>query len=189
MDEGFGVHIRRMADGVGKLVSESLALARVELARDLKAMALDVVWIVLFLGIVGVGYVLLCASVALGISRWVGLGWAFLIVAGANLAIGAVGVALAARHLGSQKSHLLETTTEEVRETAREITHAREVPVATEASCRAAAASEKERAAQRKPAPAPVAAARPIAPVPTPARVITTTTMTTTTPPRREREV
>ena len=100
---GLAAALGRITDGVSRLVSEHLALARVELREDARAFAFAVARIAVFVPLVLVGYGFLCGALAVGLSTWMGIGWALLIVGALNAGVGGVGIALAAKSLQSRQ--------------------------------------------------------------------------------------
>lgn len=99
---GLGAAFARLGDGLGKVVSQHLALAQVELRDDARALALGVARLAFFLPLVIVGYGLLCTAVALAVSRWVGSAWGFALVGGVNALVGGIGAAISAKTLSRQ---------------------------------------------------------------------------------------
>ena len=91
-DRGIAALVGRMADSFGRLVSQHLTLARLELAEDAKAMGLDVARIVAFVPFVLVGYVFLCGALSVALAAWVGYAWALTAVGALNLVGGGLGI-------------------------------------------------------------------------------------------------
>lgn len=121
-EEGSVVHaIGQMADGLGRLFTESLHLAQVELKEDVKGIAKDAAKIALFGLVALLGYVLLCFAGAWGLAKLIGPGLGFLAVGGLHLIGGAVGAWLAIKSLSQKPEHLLEQTRGEVTETMQEL--------------------------------------------------------------------
>ncbi len=89
-DEGRSIAdlLGSIVDGMARLVSEHLALARLELASD----ARQVGRLVLFAVLVLVGYAFLCSAAALFLTRWLSLPAALLVVGTINVLAGAVGI-------------------------------------------------------------------------------------------------
>ena len=114
---GLAAALGRISDGLTRVVSEHLALARAELRDDGRALALDAVRILVFLPLVIVGYGLLCAGLAVALSAWIGLALSFAIVGGVNVLVGGVGAALAATKL--KQRPVLESTRVEVTRTTQ----------------------------------------------------------------------
>ena len=80
--------LQRLLDGLQTFIREHLALARVEMKQDLRAMGKDLAVGAAGVPALGAGYLLLMVALALLLSRWLP-GWAaFGIVAVVNLAAG-----------------------------------------------------------------------------------------------------
>jgi len=115
-DRGIARLVGDVAEGVSSLVSEHLALARMELAQDLKAFGADAARIAVFAPFIFVGYLLLCGALAAFIGRSLGLDAGLAIVGGANLLAGGAGVAVAASRM--RKRQLLDGSREEIAKSA-----------------------------------------------------------------------
>jgi uncharacterized membrane protein YqjE len=74
----------RMADSVGRLLSEHLALARIELAEDAQVIGRQIGKAVVFVPFVVVGYGFLCAGVVALLGPWMGFAAALGLVGGVN---------------------------------------------------------------------------------------------------------
>lgn len=107
----------RITDGFGRLVSEHLALARVELHEDARALAVDLVRIAVFVPLILVGYGLLNAALAWLLSPWLTIPGAFAAVGALNVAIGGFGAYRAADRLKGRQ--VLEGSREEVGRTTQ----------------------------------------------------------------------
>lgn len=112
--------VSRMADGMGKLVSQHLALAKLELTEDAKAVGGEVAKVAVFLPFVLVGYALLMVALSVVLARWLGLAGGFAVVGGLNLAGGAAAAGLAVARLRSRK--LLTGTVTELERTSERLT-------------------------------------------------------------------
>lgn len=81
-----------VADGVGRLVSEHIALARAELTQELDTWGKSLGRVAASLSLLFVGYAFLCAAlVAYLASQGMSTAAALLLVGAANLVVGAVG--------------------------------------------------------------------------------------------------
>jgi uncharacterized membrane protein YqjE len=100
---GIGAQVSRMVDGFSRLVVQHIALARMELAEDVKAMGIQVGTIAALAPFVLVGYTLLCGALAVAISRWVGLAGGLAIVGGINVGGGLFGIFRAVGRLRSRQ--------------------------------------------------------------------------------------
>ena len=98
-DSGTTALLARLVQGVGKLVSDHLALARLEIGEDLDTIAARLGTIVVFLLPVLAGYALLCGALAVFVGRWLTLAGALLAVGGVNLVVGAIGLRVASARL------------------------------------------------------------------------------------------
>ncbi|MGQ0504421.1 MAG: phage holin family protein [Myxococcaceae bacterium] len=96
---GIAALIGRMADGLGKLFTEHLALAKLELAEDARVLGGNLAKIAAFVPFVLVGYMLLCAALGMVLAQWVGYAGGFGIVGGANLLGGGFGIYVASAKL------------------------------------------------------------------------------------------
>jgi uncharacterized membrane protein YqjE len=87
----------QLAGELGNLVSQHVALAKLELGETARRTGLGVAQIAAFAPLVLVGYAFLNAAAALALSRWLPLAAAVALVGLLNVVVGLVGVALAAR--------------------------------------------------------------------------------------------
>ena len=115
---GLGGALARLADGLGRLLADHFALARVELREDLRLIARDAAMIAAFVPFVLIGYALLCVALATLLSTWVGSAGAFAIVGGVNLLVGGVGAAVAAGRLKQRPGGVMTETLAEAERTA-----------------------------------------------------------------------
>lgn len=111
-ERGLTVLVGRLTDGLGKLVTQHLTLARVELMEDARAMGQDVALIAAFVPFVLVGYAFLCGALAVALARWVGWAGALALVGALNLVGGGLGIARASARLKSHR--VMDETTEEL---------------------------------------------------------------------------
>ncbi|MBN1209317.1 MAG: phage holin family protein [Myxococcaceae bacterium] len=102
-DRGIPALVGRMADGFSRLVSQHITLARMELAEDAKAMAMDAARVVAFVPFLLVGYLFLCGAIAVALAQAIGYGWALGAVSFANLAGGGFGIWRAVSRLKSRQ--------------------------------------------------------------------------------------
>ena len=97
------VLLTNIADGLGRLVSEHIALARLDLKEDAAALAKALRLTVTFFALVLIGYVFLCSAlVAVLAAESMSLAAALAIVGGGNLLLGAVGASLALRRFAKR---------------------------------------------------------------------------------------
>ena len=102
----------RLADGLGKLVTEHLELAKVELVDDARELGLLVARLAVVVPFLLVGYSLLCAGIALVLTTWIPLYAALLILAVLNLVGGGVGLYTVVRKV--QKKNVMDETLQEL---------------------------------------------------------------------------
>jgi uncharacterized membrane protein YqjE len=89
---GIAASLRNIAYSLGRLVSEHIALARIELTEEATACARSAGQTAAFFALVLVGYAFVCGGlVAFLAPAWTSLPAALLIVGGANLIVGALG--------------------------------------------------------------------------------------------------
>ena len=87
-DRNIAALVGRMADGISKLVSQHIQLARAELGEDIRGMGKDVVHIAMVVPFFLVGYIFLCAALAALLASVIGWAGALGLVAAVNLAVG-----------------------------------------------------------------------------------------------------
>ena len=98
------VLLTNIADGLGRLVSEHIALARMELKEDAAALAKALRLTVTFFALVLIGYVFLCSAlVAVLAAESMSLAAALAIVGGGNLLLGAIGASLTLRRFATRR--------------------------------------------------------------------------------------
>lgn len=102
----------KLADGLGKLVTEHLELAKVELVDDAKELGLLVARLAVVVPFLLVGYSLLCGGIALVLSQWIPLYAALLILAVLNLLGGGLGLYAVVRKV--QKKNVMGETLKEL---------------------------------------------------------------------------
>jgi uncharacterized membrane protein YqjE len=98
-ERGIAAIVGRMADSFSRLVSQHITLARLELAEDAKAMARDVASIIVFVPFLLVGWVFLCAALAVALAQAIGYGWALAVVGGVHMVGGGLGIWMALSRL------------------------------------------------------------------------------------------
>lgn len=98
-DRSIATLVGRMADGLGKLVSQHIELARAELAQDVRGMGVDVASIAVFVPFVLVGYLFVCGALAALLAQWLGWAGALAVVGGVNLVGGGLGIFRAVERL------------------------------------------------------------------------------------------
>jgi len=115
----------RLVDGLGELLSQHLALARLELRDEAHGVARVFGTLALVVPLLVVGYAMLCFAVAFALSPRLGVPGAVALVGAANVLAGGVGLLGVRRTL--ERPHLPQTS-EAVRESAAAlVAEAREV--------------------------------------------------------------
>src|SRR6476469_3426979 len=84
--------VGRIADGLGRLVTDHVTLARLELVEDAKGWGQELARVLAMIPFVIVGYGFLCSALAFALGHVIGLGWALLAVGLANALAGGLGV-------------------------------------------------------------------------------------------------
>jgi uncharacterized membrane protein YqjE len=77
-----------IVDGFGRLVSEHVALAKLELAKDATGLARQLGKLAIVLPFIAVGYALICAAVVALMVPWMSLPAALALIGAVNLGIG-----------------------------------------------------------------------------------------------------
>jgi uncharacterized membrane protein YqjE len=108
--------LRRLTEGVSRLVRDHLELAREELRTDLRKAGRDAAIVAAAIPGLFVGYVMLMVALALWIGGATGNGWGFAIVGAANLAIGGAAAGIAASRLARKDRPDMDRTASEIKE-------------------------------------------------------------------------
>ena len=95
--------VTRLADALGRLMTEHLELAKLELKGDAKVLATLAGKLAVSIPFLLVGYAFLCAGICLFLSRWLALDAAVAAVGGVNLILGGLLAYAAVRRLNRQK--------------------------------------------------------------------------------------
>lgn len=122
-DRGLTSLVSRLADGLTKLVSQHLTLAKLELAEDAKTIGREAGMIAAFVPFILIGYALLCVALSLLLGRWLGAAGGFAVVGAVHLIAGAIGAFTAIRRLQSRK--VLDETVTELSRSAEALNAAR----------------------------------------------------------------
>lgn len=125
-ERGIASLLGELADGFSRLVSQHLALARLELAEDARALGKSAGTVVAGVPFVLVGYTLLMVALAALLRRWVGWAGGFAIVGGANLILGGAAIALALSRLSGRR--MMEDTSKELQRTTTALAAAKAPP-------------------------------------------------------------
>ena len=108
--------VARLVDGLGQLVAQHVALARLELGEEARSVGRAVGTLALFVPLVVVGYAMLCLALALALADLIPLPWAVCVVGVANLLAAGVGFLTASKAL---RRRPLPETSRAVRESAQ----------------------------------------------------------------------
>lgn len=119
-DTSIGALLGRVVDGVSRLVTQHLELARLEIAEDARHLGAGLGRLAVFVPFVLVGYAFVCAAASVLLSRWVGLFGALALVGAANLLGGGLGLWRAATRLRSRD--MMGTTRQELGRSAGALT-------------------------------------------------------------------
>lgn len=84
--------VARLVDGLGQLITQHVELARVELGEELGSVSRTLGTMALFTPLVVVGYAMLCFGVAFALAPFLSMPGAVLLVGGANLVAGGIGL-------------------------------------------------------------------------------------------------
>jgi uncharacterized membrane protein YqjE len=108
--------VARLVDGLGQLLSQHVALARLELGEEARSVSRVLGTLALFAPLLVVGYALLCFGVAFLLAPWLSVPGAVLLLSALNLLAGGLGL-WSVRHL--LKRPLLPDSQAAVRESAK----------------------------------------------------------------------
>lgn len=116
---GFFHDLGRLARASGALIRDHALLAREEAKQEGKKVALNASMGVAALPFALTALIMLSVALAVGLSGWLGVGWAFLVVGLLDLVIAGVLGAFAALRLKEEPSRALSQTKEEFSETRK----------------------------------------------------------------------
>lgn len=85
-------HLTNIVEGLARLLTEHLTLARLELAHDARDVGRRLAWLSIFVPMVLVGYAFACAAAAQYLTRWLSLPAALLSVGAINAGAGGLGI-------------------------------------------------------------------------------------------------
>ncbi len=115
--------LTNIADGFGRLVTEHLALAKLELTDDAAAVGKAMARILVFLPAVIIGYACLCAALVVLLTEWMPLASSLAAVGGGNLLVGMAGGYSAWRQIAARR--VMGKTLEELNRSAAVLAHTR----------------------------------------------------------------
>lgn len=107
--------VSRLVDGLGQLLAQHIALARIELGEEARSVGRALGTMAVFVPLLLVGYGMLCFALAFAMSTLLTVPGAVALVGGVNLLAGAAGLWRARSAL---RRPALQNTTEAVRESA-----------------------------------------------------------------------
>jgi uncharacterized membrane protein YqjE len=108
--------VGRLVDGLGQLLAQHVALARLELGEEARGLSRALGTLALFTPLLVVGYAMLCFGLAFALARWLSVPGAVLLVGAANLLVGGVGLWTVRKAFARP---VLQDTTAAVRESAQ----------------------------------------------------------------------
>jgi uncharacterized membrane protein YqjE len=108
--------VGRLVDGLGQLLAQHVALARLELGEEARSLSRALGTLALFTPLLVVGYAMLCFGLAFALARWLSVSGAVLLVGAANLVVGGAGLWTVRKALLRPR---LQDTTAAVRESAQ----------------------------------------------------------------------
>jgi uncharacterized membrane protein YqjE len=108
--------VGRLVDGLGQLLAQHVALARLELSEEARSLSRALGTLALFTPLLVVGYAMLCFGLAFALARWLSVPGAVLLVGAANLVAGGVGLWTVRRAF---LRPMLQDTTAAMRESAQ----------------------------------------------------------------------
>jgi len=108
--------VGRLVDGLGQLLGQHVALARLELGEEARTLGRTLGTLALFTPLLVVGYAMLCFGVAFALAPWLSLPGAVLLVGTVNLLAGGVGLWTVRKAFGRP---MLPDTTAAVQESAQ----------------------------------------------------------------------
>jgi hypothetical protein len=110
--------VARLVDGLGQLIAQHVALARIELGEEARLLSRALGTLAFFIPLLVVGYAMLCFGLAFALAPMLSLPGAVLLVGAANLVVGGVGLV---RVRAVLKRRHLEETAAAVRESAQQL--------------------------------------------------------------------
>jgi uncharacterized membrane protein YqjE len=108
--------VARLVDGLGQLLAQHVALARLELGEEARTVSRALGTLALFTPLLVVGYAMLCFGLAFALVPWLSLPGAVLLVGALNLVVGGAGLLAARKAL---QHPVLEESAAAARESAR----------------------------------------------------------------------
>jgi Putative Actinobacterial Holin-X, holin superfamily III len=104
--------VRETVDGLGRLFTEHLKLARLELKEDVRTYGRGIAVLVAVATVFALAYALACVGLAIILGRWLGPAGGFFAVAGGHGLVGLIAAAVVTRRLG--EAHPMRQSLQEV---------------------------------------------------------------------------
>jgi hypothetical protein len=111
--DGIIVLLKELADGLGRVISDHMTLARLEFAADAKILGRRAAMLAVIVPFAVVGYAIICTGLAVVLSQWMGLGAALVLVGAVHL-LGAAGALVVALRQARSLGWMRETTQEAI---------------------------------------------------------------------------
>ena len=108
--------LKRLTDGMSKLVRDHIALARTELKQDLRAAGKDVLLAAAGLPSLLLGYAFVMAALAFWLAQAIGIAGGFAVIGMVNLGIGGTLAFVFGRRLAGRDKPDLDRTTAQIKE-------------------------------------------------------------------------
>ena len=108
--------VAKLVDGLGQLIAQHVALARIELGEEARSVSRSLGTLAVFTPLLVVGYAMVCFGVAFALSPLLSMPGAVLLVGAVNLVVGGIGLFRVIQVL--KRPHLEDSTA-----AARESTH------------------------------------------------------------------
>ncbi|HEX3695923.1 MAG TPA: phage holin family protein [Polyangia bacterium] len=123
-NEGLLGLVRETMDGIGRLISEHMKLARLEFQADIKTYGRSLAVLLLVAAVFVLAYGLACIGLAVLLSRWMPLAYSFFAVAGGHVLVGAIAAAVVVSKLRTSQP-LMRDSVNEVQRSVGALTGAR----------------------------------------------------------------
>ena len=120
-ERGLGPLVARLTEGLTRLVSQHLTLARAELVEDARMVGADLARLAAFVPFVLVGYGFLCAALAVALAKWLGIAGSLALVGGLNLVGGIMGITRSAARLKAHR--VMDETKNELNRSVTALAH------------------------------------------------------------------
>lgn len=101
-NDGIIILLKELTDGLGRLVSDHIKLARLELIADAKILGRRAAVLAVIVPLVFIGYGSICIGLAVVLSRWMGLGVALVLVGAVHFLGAAIALGVTLRQVRRQ---------------------------------------------------------------------------------------